>query len=65
MEVALDELQRQVLLEIASGTPGKVAARRAAISESTMRRVLRSVREVLGATSTVNAVYIAAKGGLI
>ncbi|MDQ3878319.1 MAG: hypothetical protein M3290_08235 [Actinomycetota bacterium] len=61
----LDELQRRVLLEVASGAPGKVVARRTAVSESTMRRVLRSVRTTLGANSTINAVYIAAKGGLI
>jgi DNA-binding NarL/FixJ family response regulator len=61
----LDALQRAVLWRVAHGQKATQVARELAISEATMRRTIRRARVALGAVSTVHAVYLAAKGGLI
>ncbi|MDQ3984887.1 MAG: hypothetical protein M3280_00065 [Actinomycetota bacterium] len=61
----LDELQRAILWNLAQGMTGSQVARINAVSEATMRRALRKARQLLGAVNTINAIYLAAKRGLI
>jgi DNA-binding NarL/FixJ family response regulator len=61
----LGALERRALWHVAQGTPGASVARALAISESTLRRVLRRARAEVGANSTINAVYRAARKGWI
>ena len=62
---ALPELQTEILRRFAEGESSAQVARALSISEATMRRNLQEARDALGAVSTANAIYLAAKGGLI
>jgi DNA-binding NarL/FixJ family response regulator len=64
-ESVIDPTQREILSNLAQGMTGPQVARAMAISEATMRRMLRTAWQQLGASSTTNAVYLAAKAGLI
>ena len=61
----LPELQTAILRRFAEGESSAQVARALSISEATMRRNLQEARDALGAVSTANAIYLAAKGGLI
>ena len=61
----LSELQVEILQRFAAGQTSTQVARALAISEATMRRNLQDARNTLGAASTANAIYLAAKAGLI
>jgi DNA-binding NarL/FixJ family response regulator len=61
----LSELQTAILRRYAEGASSAQVARALSISEATMRRNLQEARDILGAASTANAIYLAAKGGLI
>jgi len=61
----LSELQTSILRRFAEGESSAQVARALSISEATMRRNLQDARDALGASSTANAIYLAAKGGLI
>ncbi|HVF52578.1 MAG TPA: hypothetical protein VNC78_03115 [Actinomycetota bacterium] len=61
----LDDLQLALLRSLASGMSQAQAARAARVSEATMRRAIRGAREAMGASTTIRAVYLAAKRGLI
>ncbi len=54
-----------VLELVAKGYAGSKIARLLTMSESTLRRKLRRAQRKLGANSRINAVYLAAKKGLI
>ena len=62
---ALSHEEATLLLLVARGQSTSKVARTLAISESTMRRRLTSLQRKLGANSRINAVYLAAKSGLI
>ncbi len=55
----------EVLAMIANGADLATVSRRLHISEATATRVLRSVRDELGANSTIQAVLFAARRGLL
>lgn len=61
----LSELQTAILRRFAGGESSAQVARALSISEATMRRNLQEARDLLGAASTANAIYLAAKEGLI
>lgn len=61
----LSPLQTDILRLVALGDTSRQVVRKLSISEATMRRNLSEARDILGATSTANAVYLATKGGLI
>jgi DNA-binding CsgD family transcriptional regulator len=61
----LSRRQRQCLSATASGLPAKAVARQLGISERMVRWHLESARQRLGAGSTAQAVYLAAKLELI
>ena len=61
----LSELQVEILQRFAAGHSSTQVARSLAISEATMRRALQDARNILGAASTANAIYLATKAGLI
>ncbi|MBA2724370.1 MAG: hypothetical protein H0U53_00115 [Actinobacteria bacterium] len=61
----LNEIQVEILLRYAMGDSSRQVARCVKTSEATMRRILKEARESLGASNTVNAVYLAAKAALI
>jgi len=61
----LSEIQVNILLRYAMGDSSRQVARSVKTSEATMRRILREARESLGASNTVNAVYLASKAALI
>ena len=50
---------------VAAGHGVRRVARTLSVSESTLRRKMRVVQQKLGGNSRINAVYIAAKKGLI
>ena len=64
-ENGLTPAEVEILGHLAHGLAEAQAARRMSMSEATLRRNLARAREKLGATSTTNAVYIAARRGLI
>jgi DNA-binding NarL/FixJ family response regulator len=64
-DVRLDDLQLSLLRSLAGGSSYPQAARTANVSEATMRRALRRARDTLGASTTIQAVYLTTKGGLI
>ena len=55
----------RLLQLVAQGHSAIKVARSLALSEATLRRRLRAVQTKLDANSRINAVYIAAKRGLI
>lgn len=57
--------EHSALLHLALGLTERQAAAELSVSEATFRRILQRARQRLGATSTTNAIYIAAKQGLI
>lgn len=61
----LEQDELRALLLLAEGRTESQAARELAISEATLRRLVRRARDLLGANSTIHAVYLAAKRGLI
>lgn len=63
--LALDERERQLLAELASGAEVATAARRLGVSVRTARRIARSLEAKLGACTLLQAMYIAAHRGVI
>jgi len=61
----LSRRQRQCLSATASGLTGRAIARQLGISERMVRFHLEGARQRLGAESTAQAVYLAAKLALI
>lgn len=64
-ETTLEQDELRALRLLAEGRTESQAARELAISEATLRRLLRRARQGLEANSTIHAVYLAAKRGLI
>ncbi|MGH2754646.1 MAG: LuxR C-terminal-related transcriptional regulator [Actinomycetota bacterium] len=64
-EERLTSAELQALLLLSQGATAAGVARIMGISESTLGRVLRRVRRKLGAESTIQAVSIAIRTGLI
>lgn len=64
-EQSLDDLEVRLLALIAEGHGVRRVARALAISESTLRRKMGVVQRKLGANGRINAVYVAAKKGVI
>ena len=64
-ENELTRAEIQALRHLGQGLLVTQVARRLAMSESTLRRTIRQAREKLGALGTTNAIYIAARRGLI
>ena len=62
---ALDERERRLLAALAAGAELATAARRLGVSVRTARRTARSLEVKLGASTLLQAVYIAAKRGVI
>lgn len=60
---ALDEREVRLLAALAAGTELTTAARRLGVSARTARRTARSLEGKLGATTLLQAVYLAAKRG--
>ena len=61
----LSDEEAALLLAVAHGHAAQRIARSLALSEATLRRRLRKVQKKLGANSRINAVYLAAKRGVI
>lgn len=61
----LDERERRLLAELTSGAEMATAARRLGVSVRTARRIARVLEVKLGASTLLQAVYIAAKRGFI
>ena len=64
-EQPLDDLELELLTLIAHGHGVRRVTRTLSISESTLRRKLLVIARKLGANGRTNAVYVAAKRGLI
>lgn len=65
VEVTLKPDELRALSLFAEGLTESQIARALAMSETTLRRAMRQTRGSLGANSTINAVYLATKRGLI
>lgn len=57
--------ERQALYYLAQGLTERQAATALSVSEATFRRITQRARIAVGGNSTINAVYLAAKRGLI
>ncbi|HEV2755188.1 MAG TPA: LuxR C-terminal-related transcriptional regulator [Actinomycetota bacterium] len=64
-EAALDKEELRALSLVADGYAAQRVARVLGVSDATLRRRLKRAAEKLGANSRINAVYLAARRGLI
>lgn len=64
-EAALDEEELRALALVAAGHAAQRIARVLNVSDATLRRKLKRAQDKLGANSRINAVYVAARRGLI
>ena len=64
-ENGLTQEEIEILGHVARGLVEAQVAKRMSMSEATLRRNIARARDKLRATSTTNAVYIAARRGLI
>ena len=64
-EQPLDDFELRLLMLVAEGHGVRRVARTLSVSESTLRRKMGVIGRKLGANGRTNAVYVAAKRGLI
>ena len=64
-EAAFDAEELRALALVAAGHAARRVARVLGVSDATLRRRLKRVEGKLGANSRINAVYLAARRGLI
>ncbi len=64
-EAGFDSEELRALALVAAGHAARRVARVLGVSDATLRRRLKRVEGKLGANSRINAVYLAARRGLI